>query len=93
MINIDPEESLLSKGLNFIPTPPWQHKAQILQDFLIFERKICLHHYLYSHDLITEEEHDKSFHKILKTSTGWMPNLNNIDSKIETYENATLAEL
>ena len=37
-----PEISLLSKGLNFIPTPGRDHPAIIIQDYLLFERKLRL---------------------------------------------------
>ena len=33
---------LLSKGLNFIPTPKRDHPAKMLQDILLFDRKIRL---------------------------------------------------
>ena len=41
------ETSLLEKGLNFIPTPNREHEARIVQDFLLFERKLRLHHKLH----------------------------------------------
>ena len=34
------EENLLNKGLNFIPTPSREHPSHILQDFLLFDRKL-----------------------------------------------------
>ena len=50
------EESLLEKGLNFIPTPNQEHEAKITQDFLLFERKLRLYHKLHKEQ--TEEETD-----------------------------------
>ena len=39
------EEKLLNKGLNFIPTPPREHPSHILQDYLLFDRKLRLKYY------------------------------------------------
>ena len=36
------EKALLSKGLNFIPTPNKEYPAQLLQDILLFDRKLRL---------------------------------------------------
>ena len=36
------EMNLLSKGLNFIPTPRRDHPAKMLQDILLFDRRIRL---------------------------------------------------
>ena len=36
------ERNLLGKGLNFIPTPPREHPATILQDYLLFDWKLRL---------------------------------------------------
>ena len=37
--------NLLSKGLNFIPTPRRDHPAKILQDILLFDRRIRLRYH------------------------------------------------
>ena len=39
------ERNLLGKGLNFIPTPPREHPAIILQDYLLFDQKLRLRYY------------------------------------------------
>ena len=39
------ERKLLGKGLNFIPTPPREHPATILQDYLLFDQKLRLRYY------------------------------------------------
>ena len=39
--------TLLTKGLNFIPTPKMDHPAKILQDILLYARKIRLKHHFY----------------------------------------------
>ena len=36
------ESNLLRRGLNFIPTPPREHPATILQDYLLFDWKLRL---------------------------------------------------
>ena len=36
------EEQILNKGLNFIPTPAREHPANIMQDYLLFDRKLRL---------------------------------------------------
>ena len=41
------EISLLSKGLNFIPTPKPDHPAKILQDLLLFDRKLRLKYHFH----------------------------------------------
>ena len=48
------ETSILEKGLNFIPTPNREHEARIVQDFLLFERKLRLHHKLHKEE--TQEQ-------------------------------------
>ena len=47
MLTID-ETSILQKGLNFIPTLQIEHEAKIIEDFLLFERKLRLYHKLYN---------------------------------------------
>ena len=39
------ERNLLRRGLNFIPTPPREHPAKILQDYLLFDQKLRLRYY------------------------------------------------
>ena len=44
------ETSLLSKGPNFIPTPKKEHPAKLLQDILLFDRRLRLK-YFFHHDI------------------------------------------
>ena len=39
------ERNLLGRELNFIPTPPREHPAKILQDYLLFDQKLGLRYY------------------------------------------------
>ena len=39
--------SLLSRGLNFIPTPRRDHPAKILQDIFLFDRKMRLKYHFH----------------------------------------------
>ena len=70
------EISLLSKGLNFIPTPNKEHPAKHLQDILLFDRKLGLKYYFYN-DTTTETteltEDDNTHNDILHPSSGWTP--------------------
>ena len=77
--------------MNFIPTPNREHEARILQDFLMFERKIRLKHHFGPKEQDEEDEETESPHKILHPSSGWTPY--NVDPKIDTYKNVTLMEL
>ena len=69
--------SLLSIGLNFIPTPKKDHPAKILQDILLFDRKLRLKYYIYQSDsdtdpnITTTTDHTKN--TILNPSSGWTP--------------------
>ena len=47
------ETSLVSKGLNFISTPKKQHPTKLLQDVLLFDRKLRLKYYFHQ-DSTTE---------------------------------------
>ena len=54
------EISLLSKGLNFIPTPKPDHPAKILQDLLLFDRKLGLKYHFHQDTPITQQDSDTS---------------------------------
>ena len=45
------EEKLLNKGLNFIPIPSREHPSHILQDFLLFDRKLRLKYFFMDKDM------------------------------------------
>ena len=70
------ETSLLSKGLNFIPKSPKEHPAKLLQDILLFDRKLKLKYYFHQDSTtecigLTEEENTKN--DILHPSSGRTP--------------------
>ena len=71
------EISLLSKGLIFIPTPRRDHPAKMLQDILLFDRKIRLKYYFYNdsgQDLKAVQENTQSKHtnnQLLHPSSDW----------------------
>ena len=83
--------TLLTKGLNVIPTPRKNHPAKILQDMLLFDRKIRLKcHFYYNLD---QSNWDTSFdndstgpphNTILYPSSGWTPRVDKIHSCIHT---------
>ena len=91
------EISLLEKGLNFIPTPIQEHEAKIVQDFLLFERKLRLYHKLHKNeeDIETTDESsdDDSPHKILKPSKGWKPDDSEMDPNIMRYKTCVLNDM
>ena len=41
------EPSPLSKGLNFIPTPKKEHQSKLLQDILLFDRRLRLKYFFH----------------------------------------------
>ena len=52
------EEKLLNKGLNFIPTPVQEHPSHILQDYLLFDRKLRLQYFFKDKkDMIPKEDY------------------------------------
>ena len=93
------EESLLEKGLNFIPTPNQEHKAKITQDFLLFERKLRLYHKLHKEQ--TEEEtdsiddscEDESPHKLLRPSKGYKLEDHEMEPNILQYKITVLNQM
>ena len=64
------ETSLLSKGLNFIPTPKKEHPAKLLQDILLFDRRLRLK-YFFHHNNNTQPTEQKN--TTLYPSSGWTP--------------------
>ena len=94
------EISILEKGLNFIPTPTKEHGAKIVQDFLLFERKLRLHHKFHNmEETQKEQESDESSseeespHKILRPSKGWKPDDAEMDPNILRCKISVLNEL
>ena len=66
------ETSLLSKGLNFIPTPKKEHPAELLQDILLFDRRLRLKYFFYQ-DSHTTTEPSEETNPTLHPSSGWTP--------------------
>ena len=82
-------KSLLSKGLNLIPTPRRDHPAKMLQDILLFDRKINLR-YHFSND--SDQNHGSSQqinNQILHHSSGWTPP-GGQDPFLDTYRNSII---
>ena len=65
------EISLLSKGLNFIPTPRRDHPAKMLQDTLLFDRKIRLKYHFTNELDQTQGPSQQTNNQILQPSSGW----------------------
>ena len=85
------ERNLLGKGLNFIPTPPREHPAIILQDYLLFDQKLRLRYYFEDKKAKPQEQPISS---ILKCSTGWTPpgsQDQNFDSQRELLNELNIA--
>ena len=92
------ETTILKKGLNFIPTPAREHEARILQDFLLFERKLRLYHKLHKNeeDIETTDEssdEEDSPHKILRPSKGWKPEDSECDPNIMKYKTCVIHDI
>ena len=64
------ETSLLSKGLNFIPTPKKEHPVKLLQDILLFDRRLRLK-YFFHHNNYTQPT--KQNNTTIYPSSGWTP--------------------
>ena len=82
------ERNLLGRGLNFIPIPPREHPATILQDYLLFNQKLRLRYYF--HDKETKPHNTKP--TILKQIPGWTPP-GSQDQNFDSYRNLTQCEL
>ena len=96
------ETRILEKGLNFIPTPNREHEARIVQDFLLFERKLRLHHKLHTEENqeqpatdndLDEEPEEESPHKLLRPSKGYKPEDHEMDPNIMRYKTTVLNEM
>ena len=91
------EESILQKGLNFIPTPTRGHEAKIVQDFLLFERKLRLHHKVHNEEKeqSTDDSSEEEIcpHKLLRPSKGYKPEDHEMDQNIMRYKTTCLNHL
>ena len=64
------ETSLLSKGLNFIPALKKEHPVKLLQDILLFDRRLRLKYFFHHNNYIQpKEQHNTT----LYPSSGWTP--------------------
>ena len=82
------EINLLSKGLNFIPTPRRDHPAKMLQDILLFDRRIRLRcHFIDAADQTQVPQQANS--QILQPSSGWTPPSGQ-DPFLDTYRNSII---
>ena len=84
------EENLLNKGLNFIPTPSREHPSHILQDFLLFDRKLRLKYFFMDKEMDNNTlPEDRPF----KLTTGWTPPPATQDMNFDNYRKFTHQEL
>ena len=75
------EISLLSKGLNFIPTPKKEHPAKLLQDILLFDRRLRLKYFFIKIKPIHNQLNKTTQHY---PSSGWTPSSGQ-DPFLESY--------
>lgn len=85
------ELSLLNKGLNFIPTPRKDHPAKLLQDYLLFERKMRLKHHFHGKEEETDTFSSTSIN-LLHPSKGWTPP-SGADIYLDSYRSQTMQTL
>ena len=67
------EINLLSKGFNFIPTRRRDHPAKMLQDILLFDRRIRLRYHFTDAADQTQVPQKQTNSQILQPSSGWTP--------------------
>ena len=87
--------SLLSRGLNFIPTAKKDHPAKILQYILLFDRKLRLRYHFYHSDSDPDPNTttitDHTINTILNPSSGWTPPSGQ-DPFLDTYRSSITNE-
>ena len=84
--------SLLAKGPNFIPTPKKDHPAKILQDILLFDRKLRLKYHFYQPNSTPDIMTDAKTNTILNPSSGWTPPSGQ-DPFLDTYRSSVINEV
>ena len=99
IVYLSSQTVLVNKGLNFSPSPKSDHPAKIIQDFLLFDRKLRWKYHCYS---TTDSNSDSSEsmteeYDILRNITiipnsGWTP-LSRQDPFLDTYRSSTLHDL
>ena len=67
------ETSLLSKGLNFIPTSKKEHPAKLLQHILLFDRKLRLKYFFHQDSTTGTTESTEEENTTLHPSCVWTP--------------------
>ena len=83
------EENLLNRELNFIPTQSREHPSHMLQDFLLFDRKLRLKYFFMDKDM---ENHTPKEDRPFKLTTGWTPPATQ-DMNFDNYRKFTHQEL
>ena len=78
------EISLLSRGLNFCPTPTTYNQINTYRDTLLFCRRLRLKHFFRNND---HQEPDR-----FKKSTGWTPQVGN-SASLDTFINVISHEI
>ena len=79
----------MNKGLNFIPTPSREHPSHILQDFLLFDRKLRLKYFFIDKET---DNNTPPEDRPLKLTTGWTPPATQ-DMNFDNYTKFTHQEL
>ena len=86
-----PQITLLTKGLNFIPTPKKDHPAKTLQDILLFDRKLRLKYHFYQPNPPPNTITSNETNTLLNPSSGWTPPSGQ-DPFLDTYRSLILKE-
>ena len=86
-----PQITLLTKGLNFIPTPKKDHPAKTLQDILLFDRKLRLKYHFYQPNPSPNSSTTNEINTLLNPSSGWTPPSGQ-DPFLDTYRSLILKE-
>ena len=86
-----PQITLLTKGLNIIPTPKKDHPAKTLQDILLFDRKLRLKYHFYQPNPPPNTITSNETNTLLNPSSGWTPPSGQ-DPFLDTYRSLILKE-
>ena len=84
------EINLLSKGLNFIPTPRRVHPAKMLQEILLFDRRVRLKYHFTDRADQPQIPQQPNHNQILQPSSGWtVPS--GQDPFLDTYRHSIIS--
>ena len=86
-----PQITLLTKGLNFIPTPKKDHPAKTLQDILLFDRKLRLKYHFHQPNSSPNSSTTNEINSLLNPSSGWTPPSGQ-DPFLDAYRSLILKE-